>query len=96
MDNKIKNMQANLKLIRDVLGWSINKLAYELGCSKQTIINLEKGLYKMSKTQYLAMRYLLLLERGLYNITSSQYVDLMRMLNGKMRKVVAYEFEEES
>ena len=54
-------MQRNLLLIRKSVGWSAEVFGDKIGVTRQTINSLEaqkKG-YSLSKTQYLAMRYVL-------------------------------------
>ncbi len=47
-----------LGLARQSLGWSTEKLAEQIGVTRQTVNNLESGRGKLSKTQYMALRCL--------------------------------------
>lgn len=58
----IHRFQENLATIRKVAGWSSKKLADEIGVTRQTISNLESGKSKMTKTQYLALRFVIQIE----------------------------------
>lgn len=53
---KILLMQQNLAALRGHAGWTTQRLADEIGVSKQTISNIETGKSSLTKTQYLAMR----------------------------------------
>ena len=53
---KILLMQQNLAALRGHAGWTAQRLADEIGVSKQTISNIETGKSSLTKTQYLAMR----------------------------------------
>ncbi len=53
---KILLMQENLAVLRGHAGWTAQRLADEIGVSKQTISNIETGKSSLTKTQYLAMR----------------------------------------
>lgn len=53
---RIENMQKHLSVIRSVAGWSAERLGQEIGVTRQTVNNLERGKSKMTKTQYLALR----------------------------------------
>ena len=64
-EQNIESVQENLQLIREIGGWTIPEFGKLIGVSNQTIRNLENGKteknenYKMSKTQYLAIRTVL-------------------------------------
>ena len=47
-----------LGLARQSLGWSTERLASEIGVTRQTVNNLESGRGRLSKTQYMALRCL--------------------------------------
>ena len=53
---KIRLMQENLAALRAHAGWTAQRLADEIGVSKQTISNIETRKSNLTKTQYLAMR----------------------------------------
>ena len=61
----IANVQDNLSLIRQIGGWTTVEFGKLIGISDQTVRNLESGStdkndsYKMTKTQYLAIRTVL-------------------------------------
>lgn len=55
-EEKIKRMQSNLSVIRNVARWTTARLGEEVGVSRQTINSLEHGKTSMTKTQYLALR----------------------------------------
>ena len=59
---RIRRMQENLATIRKVAGWSAQQLADEIGVTRQTISNLERGKTPLTKTQYIALRYVLNIE----------------------------------
>lgn len=56
-----ERMQENLLLIRRATGWTADEFGKKIGVTRQTINNLERknSKYKLSKTQYLAMRNVL-------------------------------------
>lgn len=57
---KIQRLQQHLPLIRKLAGWSATDLGEKIGVSKQTISSIEtKPDYRMSPTQYLAIRYVI-------------------------------------
>jgi len=60
----IKRMQDNLSVIRKVGGWTTSQFGEEIGVTRQTISNLEKGKSPLTKTQYLAIRAVLIHEIG--------------------------------
>lgn len=59
MEYAIEVVQANLKIIRKVLGWTQQNLADRIGVSKAMISHIETGKYKLTKTQLLALMYIL-------------------------------------
>lgn len=54
---RILRMQENLYLLRASLGLSGKDFGELIGVTRQTINNIENGRNKLSKTQYLAIRY---------------------------------------
>ena len=60
-NEKIERLQGCLLLIRRSLGWSATEMGNRIGVVRQTINNLEGNTekYRMSKTQYLAIRMVL-------------------------------------
>lgn len=77
---RISRMQENLAAIRRIAGWTAQRLADEIGVSRQTITNLERGSTPMSKTQYLAIRMVLNFEiaeqdNDALALTIRRYVD---------------------
>ena len=50
----IRNLQKNLKLVRQAAGWEQQQLADLIGVSRQTINNIENQKSPMSATQYVA------------------------------------------
>ena len=54
----IERLNAVLGLARQSLGWSTERLASEIGVTRQTINNLESGRGRLPKTQYMALRCL--------------------------------------
>lgn len=52
----IKRLQEHLSTIRKAAGWNGERLADELGVTKQTISSLETGKTQMTKMHYLAIR----------------------------------------
>lgn len=52
----ISRLQAHLSTIRKAAGWSGERLANELGITKQTVSSLETGKTQMTKMHYLAIR----------------------------------------
>lgn len=53
---KISRLQNNLATIRKVAGWTTAQLGEEIGMTRQSVSNLERGNTTMSKTQYIALR----------------------------------------
>lgn len=60
----IRRMQENLAVIRKVGGWTTAQFGEEIGVTRQTVSNLEKGRTPLTKTQYLAIRAVLIHEIG--------------------------------
>lgn len=52
----IERLQEHLGTIRKAAGWTGERLANELGVTKQTISSLETGKTQMTKMHYLAIR----------------------------------------
>ena len=52
----INRLQTHLSTIRKAAGWSGERLANELGITKQTVSSLETGKSRMTKMHYLAIR----------------------------------------
>ena len=52
----VSRLQAHLSTIRKAAGWSGERLANELGITKQTVSSLETGKTQMTKMHYLAIR----------------------------------------
>jgi DNA-binding XRE family transcriptional regulator len=52
--NMIDNLQASLRSVRNLMGYSINDIAEIIGVTRQTINNLETGKSKLTATQYIA------------------------------------------
>ncbi len=76
----IHRLQENLERIRGAAGWTAQRLADEIGVSRQTISSIENGRSVMTKTQYLAIRTVLnfeIAEKGndTLAVALSQYVD---------------------
>lgn len=61
-EHRIQLLQRNLANIRKAAGWTTQRMADEIGVSRQTISNIENGRQKLSKTQYLALRAVLNVE----------------------------------
>lgn len=61
-DWKIRLLQENLSAIRKVARWTTERLGAEIGVTRQTISNLERGKTPMTKTQYLALRWVFFCE----------------------------------
>lgn len=55
-DTDIKKLAKMLPLLRKTLGWSAEQLGEEIGVTRQTINNIERGHTMLSKTQYIAIR----------------------------------------
>ena len=62
-NDEIKRFQDNIILIRKVLGFSEKELGDSIGVTRQTINNIENKKTKLTKTQYLAMRKIIMDER---------------------------------
>ena len=58
-DEEIKRFEEVFPLIRRTVGWSAEEFGERIGVSRQTINNLENKKYKLTKTPYIAMRYVL-------------------------------------
>lgn len=58
-ERHMKVMQKNLKGLRQIAGYSINEFADELGVSKQSVSNWERGLVDISFPTYVAARIIL-------------------------------------
>lgn len=59
--SKCNDLQKKLRLIRGCAGWSAKEFGEKIGVTRQTINNLEADPQRatLSKTQYLAIRYVL-------------------------------------
>ena len=55
----IARFQENLGVIRKVAGWTAERMASEIGVTRQTIGSLEKRKSAMGRLQYLALRTVL-------------------------------------
>ena len=58
-DKKIVTFQALLPSIRRATGWTAEEFGKKIGVSRQAISNLETGRFNLTKTHYIAMRYVL-------------------------------------
>ena len=58
-EKMIKNLQKNLKLVRQAAGWDQQQLAELIGVSRQTINNIENQKSPMNATQYVAIAAML-------------------------------------
>lgn len=58
-DKEIERFEEVFPLIRRTVGWSAEEFGEKIGVSRQTINNLENKKYKLTKTPYIAMRYVL-------------------------------------
>lgn len=58
-DEEIKRFENEFSLIRRAVGWSSDKFAEMIGATRQTISNIENKRFKLSKTNYIASRYVL-------------------------------------
>ena len=56
---EIENFKKEFPLIKKMVGWSDKEFGDKVGVSRQTINNLENGKYGLTKTLYIAMRYVL-------------------------------------
>ena len=56
---QIKLLQQNVRSIRQIAGWTSERLGEKIGVTKQTISDLENIKRPMNLTQYLAIRYIL-------------------------------------
>ena len=59
---EIIRMQDNLLLIRRTVGWTAEEFGEKIGVTRQTINNIESGRNKLTKTQYIALRCVLVAE----------------------------------
>jgi len=66
IDQHVKRLQDNLKVIRTAAGWTTETLGELLGVTKQTISNLETQKNKMNLCQYYALRYIIAMEIQLH------------------------------
>lgn len=90
-ERRIKLLQENLEVIRKVTGWTGQRMAEEIGVTRQTIGNLEKGRQKMSKTQYLALRSVLNFE--IANNENSELAKIIRVLVDEPAEAVERDVE---
>lgn len=58
-EEEIRRFELKLTAIRNAVGWSAEEFGERIGVSRQTINNLENRKYKLTKTTYIAMRYVL-------------------------------------
>lgn len=58
-DEEIDRFEEIFPLIRRTVGWSAEEFGEKIGVSRQTINNLENKKYKLTRTPYIAMRYVL-------------------------------------
>ena len=58
-EEEIKRFEEKFPVIRNAVGWSAEEFGEKIGVSRQTINNLENRKYKLTKTTYIAMRYVL-------------------------------------
>ena len=58
-DEELKLFQDNMQLIRQLAGLTQEELGNQIGVTKQTINSIEKKKNKITKTQYIAMRFIL-------------------------------------
>lgn len=84
----ISRLQAHLSTIRKAAGWSGERLANELGITKQTVSSLETGKTQMTKMHYLAIR-------AVFNneIAVSRNEDLAKIIQLFVDQPVAAELE---
>lgn len=85
----VKRLQDHLATIRKAAGWSGERLANELGVTKQTVSSLETGKTQMTKMHYLAIR-------SVFNneIAVSGNEDLAKIIQVFVDQPVAPELEE--
>lgn len=74
----ITRFQNNLSILRKIAGWSAEHLGEILDVTRQTIVNLESGQTKMSKIQYIAIRYIF--EKEIYDHKNETLKQLMSIL----------------
>lgn len=70
MEDKVKNLQDNLKVLRMACGVSATEFGKHLGVTRQMISNLEAGRNKMTMMQYNAIMYVL---DNIYGLGLQQY-----------------------
>lgn len=58
-EDEIKRFQEHIVLIRQLAGWTAEEFANKIGITRQTMSNIENNKSKLSKTQYIAMRFVL-------------------------------------
>ncbi len=87
-DELISRLQTHLSTIRKAAGWSGERLANELGITKQTVSSLETGKTQMTKMHYLAIRAVLNNE-----IAVSGNEDLAKIIQLFVDQPVASELE---
>lgn len=58
-NEEIERFEEIFPLIRRTVGWSAKEFGEKIGVSRQTINNLENKKYKLTRTPYIAMRYVL-------------------------------------
>ena len=84
----IRRLQEHLATIRKAAGWSGERLANELGVTKQTVSSLETGKTQMTKMHYLAIRAVFNNERAV-----SGNEDLAKIIQLFVDQPVAPELE---
>lgn len=55
-ETKMKQLQDNLSCLRKLAGWTAEEFGDQLGITKQTVLNLEKGRTPVNRIQYIAIR----------------------------------------
>ena len=58
-DKHIEEFQKLLPSIRRAAGWTSEEFGKKIGVSRQAISNVENGKFNLTKTHYIAMRYVL-------------------------------------
>ena len=58
-NEEIERFDAIFPLVRKAVGWSAEEFGDKIGVTRQTISNLENKRIKVSKTTYIAMRFVL-------------------------------------
>ena len=56
---EVQRFDTYFPLIRRTTGWSAEMLGERIGISRQAVNNIENKKYKLTKTLYIAMRYVL-------------------------------------